>query len=105
MPPNTSYWEISADLLGKPGKRRKEKRENGEEKKENRKSKGGNLKWKEEEQLQNEEGIFFFHFLKPLKLFWVYHTGDFLPRKKHITPGKYSGKMTLPPLKKFPLTP
>ena len=40
VPPDTSDWEISADL---PGKRGKEK-ENGAEKKENRKREGGKLK-------------------------------------------------------------
>ena len=38
-------------------------------------------------------------------LFWVYQNGNFLLGKEHFTPGKKSGKMTLPPQKNFPVTP
>ena len=49
--------------------------------------------------------LFVFHFSKPLKKIlglpkWKFSTG-----KKHFTPGKKSGKMTLPPQKNFPVTP
>ena len=49
--------------------------------------------------------FFAFHFSKPLKFVlglpkWQFSTG-----KRHFTPGKHSGKLTLPPLKIIPLTP
>ena len=97
LPPDTSHWEISADLPGKErqGKKGKWRRKEG-------KSKKGKA-----EKLQNEEGpppfFFSFHFSKPLKLFWVYQNGNFLPGES-ISRREKSGKMTLPPLKNVPLT-
>ena len=47
--------------------------------------------------------FFFFHFWKRRKFVlpkWKFPTG-----KKHFTPGKKSGKMTLPPQKNMPVTP
>ena len=46
-----------------------------------------------------------FTFQNDENFFWVYQNGNFLPVKKHFTPGKKSGKMTLPPQKNFPVTP
>ena len=49
--------------------------------------------------------FFAFHFPKPLKFVlglskWKFSTGQ-----KHFTPGKKSGKLTLPSQKNFPVTP
>ena len=49
-------------------------------------------------------GPFFFSFLlftfeNDGNLFWLYQNGNFLPGKRHFTPGKKSGKMTLAPQK------
>ena len=53
--------------------------------------------------------LFFFFLLftfeKDGNLFGVYQNGNFLPGTKHFTPGKKSGKMTLPPQKNMPVTP
>ena len=89
--------------------------------KENCKRKGGKLKMEGGKVTKWGEDLFFFfffffflfsfffffasHFSKPLKyvlglLEWTFSTG-----KKHFTPGKKSGKMTLPPQKNFPVTP
>ena len=70
------------------------------------KGKMENWKWKEKK-LQNEERTFFFFFcfslLKTTEIcFGSTQTGIFY-REKHFTPGKKSGKMTLPPLKNIPL--
>ena len=65
-PPDTSEWEISADLSGKE---RQEKK--GKMKKKRRKTEKGkaeNFKWKEEN-LQNEERTHFFFFLLFFLLF------------------------------------
>ena len=87
-------------------KRGKWKKGKNGEKKENCKKEGVKLKWKEGK-LQNEERTFFFsfYFSNPLKFVlgltkWKFSTG-----KKHFTPGKKSGKITLPPQKKIPGTP
>ena len=75
--------------------------------------KGGKWRRKENgrrEKLKNEERTFFFfffafHFSKRLKFVlglpkWKFSTG-----KRHVTLGKKSGKMILPPQKNFPVTP
>ena len=106
VPPETSDLEISAGLSGKK-KRQEKKGKNGEEKKENCKKEGVKLKWKEGK-LQNEERtsfFFSFYFSNPLKFVlgltkWKFSTG-----KKHFTPAKKSGKITLPLRKKIPGTP
>ena len=82
------------------------------------KGKVKNWKWKEEN-LQNMERnfilffcffyffiflFFFFCFSKPLKFVLGVPNG-FSTRKKHFTPVKKSGKMTLPHLKNIPVTP
>ena len=69
---------------------------NGEEKKENCKREGGKLKIGGK--VPKWEDLFFFE-----NLFWVYQSGNFLfsTGKKDFTPAKKSGKMTLPPKKKF----
>ena len=63
MPPETSDWEISADL---PGKKRQGKQGNGVKMENKRrkivKGKLENWKWKVEK-LQNEERTFFFFFV------------------------------------------
>ena len=104
-PPETSDWEISADLLGK-----KEAREKGKEKwvkieKKRRKI----VKGKVEKLQQNKERYFFFCFslFKTTKICfeWSVPKGKFSTKKKHFTLGKKSGKMTLPPQKNFGITP
>ena len=59
--------------------------------------------------IKSGEDLFFFFFLFTFEnyrnLFWIYQNGNFLPGKKHFTPGKKSGKMTLPPQKNMPVTP
>ena len=49
--------------------------------------------------------FFAFHFSKPLKFALGAPKWEFSTEKKHFMPGKNSGKMTLSPLKNFPLTP
>ena len=80
-PPETSDWEISADLQGK--ERGKEKRENGAEKKENQKREGGKLKMEGGKFTKWGEDPFFllFTFEHHWNLFWVYQNGSFLPGK------------------------
>ena len=95
--PETSDWEISADLPGKSGKKwqgKIEKGENGEEKKGNCKRKGGKLKM---------EASFFllFTFQNGKTLFSVYQNGNFLPGKTHFTPGKKIRKNDFAPSEKF----
>ena len=46
-----------------------------------------------------------FTFENNRNLFWAYQNGNFLPGKKHFTPGKKSGKMTLSPQKNIPVKP
>ena len=113
VPPIDFWPENFCWPTGKKGARKKGKRGEIEKKREIAKGKVENGKWKVEK-LQNEERSFFFffffsffasHFSKPLKFVlslpkWKFSTG-----KKHFTPGKNSGKMTLPPQKKFPVTP
>ena len=41
--------------------------------------------------------IFAFHFLETTETFWVYQIGNFYQKKAKITPGKKSGKVSLPP--------
>ena len=62
--------------------------------------------------VKRDEDLFFFFFFLLFtfendgNLFWVYQNGNFLPgKKKHFTPGKKSGKMTLPPQKNMSVTP
>ena len=60
--------------------------------------------------VKKPEDFFFFFvlftFRKPLKLFWGLPKWKFLPEKAKITPGKKSGKVTLPLLQKnFPVKP
>ena len=59
--PDTSDWEISADLLGK--EKQGKMVENGEEKKENWKREGGKLKMEEREIRKWGEDFFFLSFL------------------------------------------
>ena len=103
--PGNFCWPTGKKEARKKGKRG----ENGEEKKENCKKEGGKLK--EEGKLQNEERTFFFffffafHFSKPLKFVlglpkWKFSTGKCISRWE-----KWSGKMTLPPQKNFPVMP
>ena len=87
-------WNSSAKRPTAWGSRGERKRgENWEETKENCKREGGKLKNGRWKRLQNEERIFFFFFFLSLFettkiLFWVYQIGNFLPGKKHFTPGK-----------------
>ena len=76
-PPDTSHWEISADLLGKEreGKKRKWRSKSG--KMEKKKSDNGEERWK----------------IKDRR--WKIENG----RRKSVS----SGKMTLPSLKNIPL--
>ena len=46
-----------------------------------------------------------FPLLKPLKFVWVYQVENFYGEKAYFTPGKKSGKVTLPPLKNIPVMP
>ena len=124
--PETSDWEISADLSGsgkdrqgkkgKWGKKqgklkkrrwKKEKKGNGVKKKENWKSEGGKLEMEGGKVTKWGDFFFFFavHFSKWLKFVlglpkWKFSTG-----KKHFTSGKKSGKITLHPQKNFPVMP
>ena len=71
-----------------------EERENGEKKRTKiEKPKVENWKLKEE-----TIHFFLFTFQNHWNLFWVYENGNYTG-KKHFTPGKKSGKMTLSPLK------
>ena len=112
-PQETSDREIFADL---PGKKRQGKNgKGGKMEKKRRKIVKGKV------EIENEERTFFFcfvlfcfvclffffafHFSKRRKFVlgvpkWKFSTG-----KKHFTPGKKSGKMTLPLQKNFPVTP
>ena len=103
---------------GKKEARKKGKRgENWEEKKENCKREereGGKLKMAGGKVWVTEWGedpffsLFFFTFQNHSNLFWVYQNAKFSTGKKHFTiftPGKKSGKITLPPQKNFPVTP
>ena len=80
VPPETSKWKIFADL---PGKKRQ----------------GKKVKWSRKEGNRKMEGFLFaVHFKKKQwNSFWFW--------KKHFTPGKKSGKMTLPLWKIFLLHP
>ena len=60
--------------------------------------------------IKRGEDFFFSSFLlftfeNDENLFWVYQNGNFLPGIKHFSPGKKSGKMTLPPQKNMSVTP
>ena len=102
-PPDTSHWEISADLPGKEreGKKGKWRRKEGKLKK----RKVENWKWKEEK-LQNEERPFFFFFFffllftlqNHLDLFWVYQKweGIFYPENAFHAGRKIKGKWLYP---------
>ena len=96
-PPETSDWEISADLQGK-------KRQG---KKENRKREGGKLKMERGKVTKWGENIFFsFSLFTTTEIcFGSTKIGNFLPGKIISHREKKSGKMTLPPLKNIPLTP
>ena len=107
VPPDTSNREISADLPGK-----KEARKRGKGMKIVKEDVGN---WKRKvEKIQNEERSFFFFFFfffclslfKNTKIICFGSTKwKFSTRKKHFTPGKKSGKVTLPPQKNFAVTP
>ena len=107
-PPETSDREISADLPGKREVRKKWKMELKRRNIKKKKRKVENWKWKEKK-LQNEERtsffFFAFHFSKSLKFVLSLSKWEFSTEKKHFTPGKKSGKMTLPPLKNILLMP
>ena len=49
--------------------------------------------------------VFSFSLFKTTEFFFSLPKWEFSTRKKHFTPGKKSGKMTLPPLKNISLTP
>ena len=59
--------------------------------------------------IKRGEDLFFFFLLFTFEnnrnLFWVYENGNFSTGKKHFTPAKKSGNMTLPPQKNMPVTP
>ena len=106
-----TYWE-------KRDKEKMKKGENGEEKKENCKREGEKLKMEGGEVTKWGYDLFVCvcgggcvcvcvsHFSKPLKFVLGLQKWKFSTGKKHSTPGKKSGKMTLPPQKKnFPVTP
>ena len=107
-----------------------EKRENGKEKKENCKKEGGKsrieakkwAKWAKNPSwffyfffffsfffLFFSFSLFFSFFWKPLTFVWTLPKWKFLPGKKHFTPGKKLGKVSLPPppplWKNIPLAP
>ena len=94
-PPETSDQEILADLLGKKPQGKMEK--------------GG--KWRRKEgklwkgRWKIENGRRKYTFQNDKNLFWVYQKQKFSTEKKEFTPGKKSGKMTLPPQKKILLCP
>ena len=78
----------------------KKKKENGAEKKENQKRESGKLKMEGGKVTKWGEVFFFsfsFHFSKPLIFVLSLPKWEFSTGKKHFTPGKKSGKMTLPP--------
>ena len=88
--PEIFCWPTGKEEARKKGKRRRKRKIV--------KGKVENWKWKEGK-LPNEERTFFsFSFLGLPKL-------KFTTGKKHFTPGKKSGKMTLPPQKNYPVTP
>ena len=107
--PDTSHWDISADLPGKErqgkiGKMEKKKKENQKREDEILEMEGGKVtKW-------GERTFYFyffaFHFSKPLKFVLGVPKWEFSNGKKDSRREKKSGKMTLmPPLKNIPLTP
>ena len=104
---DTSHREISADLPGKDGQWRRNMKENQKGKVWNGTGGGGKLKKKMMGGLSFFFFFFFFflftfffHFLKPLKFVLGLPKWEFSTGKKHFTPGKISGKMTLPPSEK-----
>ena len=106
-PPDTSHWEISADLPGKErvGKTGKWRRK--EEKSRKRKWKIENGRRKSDKMRRGFFFFFFFafHFSKPVKFVLGQPKWKFSNRKNHFSPGKNSGKMILTPLKNIPFTP
>ena len=92
VPPDTSHWEIFADL---PGKR--EARENGEKKKENLKMEGGKLKKGRRKHHNLRRGLFFFLMKFVLSL----PKCEFSTGKKHSTPGKKIRKNDFAPSEKY----
>ena len=70
----------------------------------------GNLKWKGKKAKNEQRDFFFFffyfafHFLKPLKLVWVYHNWK-IYRENAYSCRENLGIVILPPLKIIPLTP
>ena len=103
-PPETSDREIFADVSGKKRQGKKGKRgENWEEKA----MKGGKLEMEAGKRQKKRWGPFFFafHFWKRRKFVLGLPKWEFSTGKKHFTPGKKSGKMTLPPQKNMPVTP
>ena len=115
-PPETSDREILADISGKRRQGKKGKRgENWEEKKENCKRERGKLEMEVGKVIKRGEDFFFFFFffffflLFTFENDWKFVLGlpkwEFSTGKKHFTPGKKSGKMTLPPQKNMPVMP
>ena len=95
--PGNFCWPNGKIEARKKGKM-EQKRRKIEKGKENRKREGWkveNWKWKEEKLQNVERTIFFFFFFFGLPK-WKFSTG-----KKYFTHGKKSGKMTLPPQKKY----
>ena len=104
--PQTSDREIFADVTGKKRQGKKGKRdENWEEKKENCKREGGKLEMEVRKVIKRGEDPFFFQFWKWQKFVLSLPKWEFSIGKKHFTPRKKSGKMTLPPQKNMPVTP
>ena len=68
-PPETSDWEISADVSGKSSRKKKE----------NRKREGGKLKMEREKVTKRGEDFFFLLVTFENDWFWVYQNGNFLP--------------------------
>ena len=110
-PPETSDREIFADVSGK---KRQGKKGKGVKIEKKRWKKVENWKWKQENVRKRGEDFFFFffflflfafHFWKRRKFVLGLPKWEFSTGKKHFTPGKKSGKMTLPPQKNMPVTP
>ena len=93
-PPETSDREIFADVSGK-------KRQGKKGKGVKLRRKGGKLEMEVGKRQKKRWGpfFFFFHFWKRRKFVLGLPKWEFSTGKKHFTPGKKSGKMTLPPQK------
>ena len=98
----------------KRGKEKGKRGENWEEKNENCKREGGKVEMEVGKVIKSGEDLFFFFFLfflscfsllKTTKICFGFTKMGISTGKKHFTPGKKSGKMTLPPQKNMPVTP